>query len=75
MICKIRVKPSDVLIENRMANMTSMEHTTQLVDEAEGERKRGDPRGKGGHLRRKNCYTREQFAKTISKLILFCCDY
>ena len=28
--------------------MTSLEHTTQLVDEVEGERKRGDPQEERG---------------------------
>ena len=40
-ICKTRVKPFDVLIENRMANMTSIDCVTQLVDECQ------DKRGKG----------------------------
>ena len=32
-ICKMRVKPFDVMIENRMTNMTSVDYATQLVDE------------------------------------------
>ena len=33
MICKTQVKPFDVLIINRIANMTSVHCATQLVDE------------------------------------------
>ena len=32
-ICETRVKPFDVLIKNRMGNMTSVDCATQLVDE------------------------------------------
>ena len=32
-ICKTRVKTFDVLIKNGMANMTSVDCATQLVDE------------------------------------------
>ena len=31
--CKTRVKPFDVMILNRNANMTSVDRATQLVDE------------------------------------------
>ena len=41
MICKIRVKPFDVLIKNRMANMTSVDRATQLVDEYQVKRRKG----------------------------------
>ena len=34
-ICKTRVKPFDELIKNRMANMTSVDSATQLVDECQ----------------------------------------
>ena len=32
MICKMRVKPFDGLIKNSIANMTSVDCATQLVD-------------------------------------------
>ena len=41
MICKTRVKPFDVLIKNRMANMTSVDGATQLVDEFQVKQKKG----------------------------------
>ena len=39
----IRVKPFDVLIINRIKSMTSVDCTTQLVDDSEVNRKKGDP--------------------------------
>ena len=41
MIYEIRVKPFDMLIKNRMANMTSVDCTTQLVDECQVKREKG----------------------------------
>ena len=41
MICKTRVKPFDVLIKNRMANLTSVDCATQLVDEFQVKRGKG----------------------------------
>ena len=41
MIYGIRVKPFDVLIKNRMANMTSVDCATQLVDESQVKRGKG----------------------------------
>ena len=41
MIYEIRVKPFDVLIKNRMANMTSVDCATQLVDECQVKRGEG----------------------------------
>ena len=41
MICETRVKPFGVLIKNRMANMTSVDRATQLVDECRVERGEG----------------------------------
>ena len=38
----IRVKHFDVLIINRTENMTSLDCITQLVDESEVNRKKGD---------------------------------
>ena len=35
MIRKTRVEPFDVLIKNRIANMTSVDCATQLVDECQ----------------------------------------
>ena len=43
MIYKMRVKPFDVLIINRIANMTSVDCTTQLVDEGLVKRRKGWP--------------------------------
>ena len=41
---EIRVKPFDVLIITRNANMTSVDCTTQLVDEYQVKWRRGLPR-------------------------------
>ena len=45
MIYEMRVKPFDVLIKNRMANMTSVDCATQLVDECQvrSNEEKGDP--------------------------------
>ena len=43
MKCKTWVKPFDVLIENRMTTMTSADIATQLVDECQVKRRKGDP--------------------------------
>ena len=40
-VCKMRDKPFDVLIKNRIPNMTSVDWTTQLVDECEVKRRKG----------------------------------
>ena len=40
----IRVKHYDVLITNRTENMTLVDCITQLVDESEVNRKKGDPK-------------------------------
>ena len=40
MIYVVRVKPFDVLNKNRMANMTSVDCATQLVDECQVERRK-----------------------------------
>ena len=37
----IRVKPFDILIQNKTKNMTSVDFSTQLVDESEVNRKKG----------------------------------
>ena len=54
--------------------MTSKDHITQLVDEAVGKRK-GVTLKKNDDHQKENCHTRKQFAKTISKLILFFGDF
>ena len=43
MICKTRVKPFDVLIENRIANMTSVDCAIQLANECQVKRRKGWP--------------------------------
>ena len=43
MICTTRVKPFDVLIKNRIANMTSVDCASQLVDNVRSNEKKGDP--------------------------------
>ena len=43
MICKMRVKPFDVSIINRITNMTSVGCATQLVDECQVKRRKSDP--------------------------------
>ena len=40
-ICKTRVKPFDVMIKNRMENMTLVDCATQLVDESQVKRGKG----------------------------------
>ena len=50
-------------------------HITQLADEAEEKRKKGDPQEKRPSSEGENCHTRKQFTKRISKLTLFFCDY
>ena len=40
-ICKTRVRAFNVLIENRKANMTSVDCATQLVDECQVKRGKG----------------------------------
>ena len=54
--------------------MTSKEHITQLVNEAVDKRK-GVTLEKNDDHQKEKCHTRKQFSKTISKLILFICDY
>ena len=54
--------------------MTSKENITQLVDEAVDKRK-GVTLKKNDDHQKENFHTRKQFFKTISKLILFFCDY
>ena len=41
MICKTRVEPFDVMIINRIANMTSVDCATQLADECQIKRRKG----------------------------------
>ena len=43
MIFEIRVKPIDEVIKNRMANMTSVDGATQLVNECQVKRGKGWP--------------------------------
>ena len=74
MIYEIRVKPFDVLIKNGMANMTSVDCATQLVDECQVKRgKRWPTTDQGAKDREENCHPGKQFTETISKPIsLFC---
>ena len=46
--------------------MTSTELITQLVDEAVGKRKRGDPQG-NDNQQKKNCQPEKRFTKTFFK--------
>ena len=57
-ICETRVKPFDVVIKNRMANMTSVDCATQLVDEAVGRRKRVTLKKDDDHQKKKLLYQR-----------------
>ena len=64
----IRVKPFDVLIKNRMANMTSVVCATRFIDEPQVRR------GKGWHtadqrtiIRRKNWHNGKRFTKNSYK--------
>ena len=41
MKCKMRVKPFDVLNIKKIANMTSVDCATQLVDESQVKRRKG----------------------------------
>ena len=69
MIYVIRVKPFDVLIINRTDSMTSMDRITQLVDESEEKRKKGDLQEIKDDQQKKKCHPRKQFTKTISEPI------
>ena len=72
-ICKTRVKPFDVLIKNRMANMTSVDCATQLVDEWQVERrKRVTHNWLRSHLQKKNRHPKKQFTKRFQNWYLFC---
>ena len=44
MICEMRVKPINVLFINGIANMTSVDCATQLVDDCQVKRREGDPK-------------------------------
>ena len=66
MIYEIRVTPFDVMIINRIANMTSVDCDTQLVDEWWVKKGKADPLLTKRYInRRKNCHPRKQFTKTI----------
>ena len=56
----IRVKPFDVLIINRSENMTSVDCITQLGNESEVNRKKGDPELRKKPSTEENCRPRKQ---------------
>ena len=66
----LRVKPFDVLIINKTENMTSVDCITQLVDESEVNRKKGDPQLRKEPSTEESCRPGRQSAKTISKPVL-----
>ena len=55
--------------------MTSVDGITQLGNESEVNREKGDPQLKKNHQQKKNRHPNEQFTKTISKLISLFCSY
>ena len=60
----IRVKHYDVLITNRTENMTLVDCITQLVDESEVNRKKGDPQlKKVTIIRRKTAILENSYLK------------
>ena len=60
-----RVKPFDVLIKNRMANMTSVDCATQLVDDVRSNEGNGDPQLTKEPSTEENCHRGKQFTKTV----------
>ena len=50
MIYEIRINPFDVLIQKRMANMSSLDRATQLVDECQVKRRKRWPTTDSGTI-------------------------
>ena len=69
MICKTRVEPFDVLIKSRMTIMTSVDRATQLVDECQVKRRKGDPLLTKPTLERKNAILKNSSLPQLFKLI------
>ena len=70
-ICKIRVKPFDVMIMNRIANMTSVDCATQLVDEGQVKWRKGwHTTDQGTKTTAEEPPSWKQFAKLSLKLLL-----
>ena len=67
LIYVFRVKPFDVLIKNRMANMTSLACATQLVDDVRSNEGKGDPQLTKEPSTEENCHPGKQFTKTVFK--------
>ena len=75
MICKTRLKPFDVLIKNRMANMTSVDRATQLVDECPVKRtKKVTHNWLRSHQQKKTAILKKSLLKQSFKLIQFFLD-
>ena len=75
MICKMRVKPFDVLIINRIANMTSVDCATHLADVCQVKGRKGwPPTDCGTIIRRKVAILKNSSKNIQSKLILFVLD-
>ena len=66
MIYKLRVKPFDVLVINRIPKMTSAVCATQLVDKCQVKRKKDDPELTKNHQRKIKCHLGEYSTKTIT---------
>ena len=66
----IRVKHFDVLITNRTENMTSVDCITQLVDESEVNRKKGDLQLRKKPSSEEQLSSWKQSAKRSSELVL-----
>ena len=71
MICKTRVEPFDMLVKNRMTNMTSADCITQLVEESEVNRKEGDPQWRKEPSSEKTAILKNSSLKQSFKLIQF----
>ena len=71
----IRIKHFDVSIINRTENMTLVGGITQLDNESEVYRKKGDPQEKRQSSEGKIVIPENGSPKTTLKLGLFFCDY
>ena len=63
MICKTQVKPFDVLIKNRKANMISVDCAINWSTNVRSNERKGDPQLTNSHQQRKNCNPGKQLTK------------
>ena len=71
----IRIKHFDVSIINRTESMTSVGGITQLDNESEVYRKRGDPQRKRKQDRRKTAIPENSYLEQFFKLISLSCNH